>query len=90
MNEILNLICKEYGITRDEFESGFKYGRLSEARQLYVLVLFDSGMKNKDISKLTGYSPARITLMIRSARETAGLVPYFRKKYEILKKYFVN
>jgi len=88
MNEILDLICKEYGISRDEFESGFKYGQLSEARHLYIAVLFSRGLRNREIAELTGWSPARITLAIQSARRLMATIPYFKKKHDNLVKIF--
>lgn len=88
--KILDLICKEYGITRDEFESNFKYGKLSEARHLYVAVLFSAGKRNVEIAEITGYSPARITLALRNANRLMASVPYFKKKHDALLKIFIN
>lgn len=86
IEQIISRICEEYGITADELISDFRYGSLPEARQLYIFVLFSSGIRNKDIAELTGYTPARITLSIQAARETLDSLPYFRQKHDALLK----
>ena len=82
--DIIELICTEYAITGFEFHSGYRYGSLSEARQLYCLVLKSLGMRNMDITNSTGYSRPRVTIMLNTARRLRATVPYFRQKHDVI------
>lgn len=89
VQKIIEMICREYGISPDEFNSNFKYGSLPEARQLLCIVLKQSGMSNKEICDHTGFSPPRVTISIASAEILWRKLPYFRQKCDLLKKYLL-
>jgi len=81
-DRVVRMICSEYQITTEEFESSFRYDTLPEARQLYCLALQRLGAKNKQICTLTGYSPARVTLTIQSAERLFKEIPYFKERLQ--------
>jgi hypothetical protein len=87
-NEIKAMICREYGITPDEFDSPFKYGNLPQARQLYCLVLHDLRYSTADISRITGFSPPRVSMTIDAGRRLCDKIPFFRIRREKTAKYF--
>jgi hypothetical protein len=81
---IKDCICKEYAISRDEFDSRFKYGILPEARYLYCLILQSLGNKNKDIAEITGFSKARVSISIDRAEVYMNSLPYFKQKHDAI------
>lgn len=84
--EVIKMICEEYGISPAEFNSTFKYGSLPEARQLYCLTLHSYGAKNADISRLTGYAPGRVSYTIEAAKKMYGKLHAFTVKHDGLLK----
>lgn len=88
--EVIKMISDEYGISPAEFNSTFKYGSLPEARQLYCKSLLSAGLKNKDISELTGYSPGRVSVTIESANKLILVTPFFKLKHDMLVRYLLT
>ena len=84
--EIIKLVCDEYSITPDEFNSSFKYGALPEARQLFCMALLSYGAGNADISKLTGYDPGRVSYTIMAANKMLMSTPFFKRRHDRLLK----
>jgi hypothetical protein len=87
---IKDCICKEYAISRDEFDSRFKYGALPEVRYLYCLILQSLGNRNKDIAEITGFSKARVSISIDRAEACRDSLPYFRQKHDAIIKILTN
>ena len=77
IDKLIEFICIEYGITTDEFHSDFSYGSLSQASKLFLLSLALSGVRNKEISKLTGFSPPRVFYLLKTAKNALKSDPYF-------------
>ena len=88
--DIIELICREYSISEDEFYSNFKYGSLPEARQLYCLVLKSLVMRNMDIADITGFSRPRVTQLINTAVKLMDSIPYFKQKHDIIVNKILN
>ena len=76
---ILDLVATAYGVSAGELVSTFKYRPLPAARQLIVYSLYKFGLKNGEISTITGYSPGRINYDLRAAEKQIKEIPYFTK-----------
>jgi hypothetical protein len=84
IDKLTETICKEYSINPEEFNSSFKYQPLPEARQLYCLTLQRLGAKNRDICKISGFTPARVTLSIIAGTKLLKSTPYFLNRFNSL------
>jgi len=88
--EVVKLITDEYGITLEEFNSKLRYDPLPEARQLYCLSLARFGAKNKDICKLTRYTPGRVNYTIAAGIKLYATVLFFKVRCDKLLKYLLK
>jgi hypothetical protein len=66
--KIVTLTCQEYEITTNEFFSDFRYGNLPQSRKMVCYILYRIGMKNIQISRITGFKPPRISNSIRDMK----------------------
>ena len=87
-NELKKMICREYGISLDEFDSQFKYGNIPQARQLFCLALKDSGMSVTEISNTTGFSIPRVSMTINAGETLCDKIPFFKLRREGIAKIF--
>ena len=62
--KLVEIVCQEYGINTDEYYSKFRYGNIGRARQVICYILRQT-MRNIEVSKITGFSPARISNSVR-------------------------
>ena len=74
---ILDLVAESYGVTAGELTSTFKYRPLPAARQLITYALSKYGLKNGEISILTGHSPGRVNYDLKAANKLLNEIPYF-------------
>jgi len=89
-DEVVKLITDEYGITLEEFNSKLRYDPLPEARQLYCLSLARFGAKNKDICKLTRYTPGRVNYTIAAGIKLYATVLFFKVRCDKLFEYLLK
>lgn len=68
-DRLVSYVCDEYGISTDEYESGFKYGNLGKARQTVCFIMSVLGAKNIRISNVTGFRPSTISNSVRNISE---------------------
>ena len=62
--KLVEIVCQDYGINTNEYYSKFRYGNIGKARQVVCYILRNS-MRNIEVSKITGFSPARISNSVR-------------------------
>lgn len=78
------IICTEFSISEEEFDSSFRYGKLGLARQVLCYSMYYLGARNKQIVILTGFKPARISNSVKKVKKNNAILLLVEK---VIKKY---
>jgi len=62
---LVTIACIEFGIKDDEYYSSFSYGNIGQVRQTVCYLLRQMGLKNKEVSAVTGFSQSRTSNSVR-------------------------
>lgn len=74
-DELISITCDEFKITIDEFRSGYRYGNLGKARQVVCYIMKLLEVRNKRISKVSGFKSSNISASVRIiSRDQEALV----------------
>jgi len=64
--KLIEITCKDFGITTDEFFTKFRYGNLPLARQVVCYLMKRNGYKNYEIAYILQIKPSSVSKNIQS------------------------
>ena len=84
ISKLVEIICKEFEVSEDEFHSPFKYGKIGAARQAICYILSLYNLKSKEIAEMTGFTSSRVINSIKTVK--ANYYDYANKIDRITEK----